>query len=205
MADKRVLGATNHIFCLQLRQGNRLWGRLEERAQSPKLWDCPQLLWNTGHKPLPSPTHRKVSLVSKPSVNSQKLLQQGSIPQTSISIHLGLLKLKAESAAICPHLLQAGHRRTTSTLTAQGSTPDLQLGACVTLQEEVGEIRGARQAQQVAIWFSHRCAGEALHQFTLEYFLPCCCHLLWLFDYSNRDVFCKGKQTNKKDTNKMWR
>lgn len=120
VADKRVLGATNHIFCLQLRQGNRLWGRLEEQAQSPKLWDCPQLLWNTGHKPLPSPTHRKVLLFSKPSVNSQKLLQQGSIPQTSVSIHMGLLKLKAESAAICPHLLQAGHRRTTSTPTAQG-------------------------------------------------------------------------------------
>lgn len=68
VADKRVLGATNHIFCLQLRQGNRLWGRLEERAQSPKLWDCPQLLWNRGHKPLPSPTRRKGLLLSKPSV-----------------------------------------------------------------------------------------------------------------------------------------
>lgn len=65
----------------------------------------------------------------------------------------------------------------------------------------MGKTGVDRQAQLEEVQFSCTGVGEASHQFTLEYLLPCCCHFLWLFGYSNRGIFCKGKRKTNNENN----
>lgn len=77
VADKCVLGATNHILCFQLCQGNRLWGRPEEWAQSSELWDGSQLLWNRGcRNNCFAQPQKSVNFFQSLQLKSWKLLQQ---------------------------------------------------------------------------------------------------------------------------------